>query len=215
MAKRFTDTDKWRKSFFKSLTSDYKLLWLYITDDCNHAGLWFVDLEVASLRIGADYNYQDCIDNFQDKVVEISNDMWFIPSFLEFQYGSKLSKKNNVYVSIEKVLNKYNLHKYLTIEITEEGETPSALRNRISKKVRESIFLNDNLTCQYCQSKKEVSELVVDHIIPIKKGGDNRDLNLTTACVRCNSHKSDIMPDVFIKRDLEFLNPTIKIKIQT
>ena len=37
MAKRFTDTDKWKKGFYKKITNlKYKLLWLYILDDCNH-----------------------------------------------------------------------------------------------------------------------------------------------------------------------------------
>ena len=35
MAKRFTDTDKWKKGFIKRLPAKYKLLWLYILDDCN------------------------------------------------------------------------------------------------------------------------------------------------------------------------------------
>ena len=43
MAKRFTDTDKWKKGFMKSLSTKYKLLWLYIVDDCNHAGIKGVD----------------------------------------------------------------------------------------------------------------------------------------------------------------------------
>ena len=47
MAKRFTDTDKWKKGFIRNLPAKYKLLWLYILDDCNHAGVWETDFEVA------------------------------------------------------------------------------------------------------------------------------------------------------------------------
>ena len=54
MAKRFTDTDKWKKTLLKSMPSEYKLLWLYICDDCDHAGIWHVDIQIASLRIGED-----------------------------------------------------------------------------------------------------------------------------------------------------------------
>ena len=56
MAKRFTDTDKWKKGFIRNLPSKYKLLWLYILDDCNHAGIWDTDFEVASIRIGSKIN---------------------------------------------------------------------------------------------------------------------------------------------------------------
>ena len=52
MAKRFTDTEKWKKPFIRGLQGAYKLLWLYICDDCDHAGIWQVDIEVAQIRIG-------------------------------------------------------------------------------------------------------------------------------------------------------------------
>ena len=38
MAKRMTDTDKWKKGFIRSLPSKYKLFWLYILDDCDPFG---------------------------------------------------------------------------------------------------------------------------------------------------------------------------------
>ena len=47
MAKRFTDTDKWKKGFIRNLPTKYKLLWLYILDDCNHAGVWETDFAVV------------------------------------------------------------------------------------------------------------------------------------------------------------------------
>ena len=59
MAKRFTDTDKWKKGFIKNLPAKYKLLWLYILDDCNHAGIWDTDFEVASIRIGRKINEKE------------------------------------------------------------------------------------------------------------------------------------------------------------
>ena len=52
MAKRMTDTDKWKKRFIRELKPKHKLLWLYILDDCNHAGIWEIDLDVASIRVG-------------------------------------------------------------------------------------------------------------------------------------------------------------------
>ncbi len=32
----------------------YKLLWDFICHDCDHAGIWHVDFEIASLYIGSD-----------------------------------------------------------------------------------------------------------------------------------------------------------------
>ena len=53
MAKRMTDSDKWKKGFIRGLAPKYKLFWLYILDDCTHAGIWETDFEVASIRIGS------------------------------------------------------------------------------------------------------------------------------------------------------------------
>ena len=44
MAKRFNDTDIWKKQrWFRKLKPDYKLAFYYIKDQCNHAGIWEVD----------------------------------------------------------------------------------------------------------------------------------------------------------------------------
>jgi hypothetical protein len=212
MAKRFTDTEKWKKAFIKKLSPELKLLWFYILDDCDISGLWQVDIEVASIRIGIPIDINKAINEFEENIIIIDNgEKWFIPSFLEFQYGSHLSKTNNVFRSIEKILNKYDLYQYLNIEITESGTTISSYRNRISQLVRDKVYLQDEFTCQYCSQQKTKNELVVDHFIPLKKGGDNSDENLICACTRCNGYKSDILPDIFIEKDFDFLKPTDKI----
>lgn len=111
MAKRFTDTDKWKKPLLKSLPPEYKLLWFYITDDCDHAGIWNVDLEIASLRIGFDFTEPKCLEVFKDKITVFDNGTkWFLPSFIEFQYG-ELKPNNKVHQSVIKQLEKYDLIK--------------------------------------------------------------------------------------------------------
>ena len=110
MAKRFTDTEKWKKPFIKNLKCCYKLLWLYICDDCDHAGVWQVDIDVARLRIGEEINEQDAIKFFEDKIQPFDNGTkWFIPSFIEFQYPSGLSDQNRAHVGILKTIQKYQL----------------------------------------------------------------------------------------------------------
>ena len=52
MSKRFTDTEKWNKKFVRSLRPEYKLLWMFILDECNTAGIWDVDIEVAEIKTG-------------------------------------------------------------------------------------------------------------------------------------------------------------------
>ena len=108
MAKRFTDTEKWKKPFIRGLQAPYKLLWLYICDDCDHAGIWQVDIEVAQIRVGEKLDEQQALKFFGDKIVPIENGTkWFIPSFVEFQYPSGLSANNKAHVGIIKILEKY------------------------------------------------------------------------------------------------------------
>lgn len=109
MPKRFTDTDKWKKPFLKTLPLQYKLLWFYITDDCDHAGIWNVDLEVASFRIGHQFKIEEAQKIFAGKIVSFDNNSkWFLPSFIEFQYG-ELNEKNRAHESVLRQLKKYGL----------------------------------------------------------------------------------------------------------
>jgi hypothetical protein len=109
MAKRFTDTDKWKKPFLRGLDGAYKLLWFYILDDCDMAGIWQVDFEVARIRTGMDINYDAAIRLFGDRIKQIDKFKWFIPDFISFQYG-KLSENNRMHLSVIQILKKHNLY---------------------------------------------------------------------------------------------------------
>ena len=106
MAKRFTDNGKWKKRFFKTLSPKYKLLWIYILDDCDHAGIWEVDMEVAQLRIGEPLEEQKALELFKGNLVVIKGgDKWFIPDFITFQYG-ELNPNSRVHKSVLDLLEK-------------------------------------------------------------------------------------------------------------
>lgn len=119
MGKRFTDTEKWKKPFIRGLQGAYKLLWFYICDDCDHSGIWQVDIDVAEIRIGEKIDKKIALKNFGEKIIELDNgSKWFIPSFIEFQYPSGLSRNNKAHGGIIKNLEKYSLlNENLEIEI--------------------------------------------------------------------------------------------------
>lgn len=109
MPKRFTDTEKWKKPFLRNLKAPYKLLWFYILDECDHAGIWQVDFDVARLKIGERINEQEAIKSLGDKVVLIDGgEKWFIPSFIDFQYG-KLAENNRAHTKAILALRKHGL----------------------------------------------------------------------------------------------------------
>ena len=66
-----------------------------------------------------------------------------------------------------------------------------ALKNFIKQSehpnfTRFNVFLRDKFTCQYCESKKD---LTFDHLLPKSKGGVTDWENVITACSICNVRK--------------------------
>lgn len=118
MAKRFTDTNKYKKPFIRSLKGPYKLLWDYLYLECNHAGIWIVDFDIAQIYLGADMPVSKeealrCFNADETRIIEIDGGKkWFIKSFIEFQYGF-LDPRNRVHNSVLLELQKQNVNKDL------------------------------------------------------------------------------------------------------
>ena len=88
MAKRYSDSDKFKKPFLKSLPGAYKLLWDYLCLDCDNAGIWIKDFDVAQMRIGSDMkvNESDAVKFFKDRIIVFDNGhKWYVKTFVEFQ----------------------------------------------------------------------------------------------------------------------------------
>ena len=148
MAKRMTDTDKWKKRFIRELKPKHKLLWLYILDDCNHAGIWEIDLDVASIRVGEAVGYKD-LDVFGNKIIMFdNNEKCFIPDFIDFQYG-ELNPNSNVHKSVILLLSRYNLEGYMKGTQTPPEPIIDKTAKRFKKPTVEDVSL-------YCQSRNNL-----------------------------------------------------------
>jgi len=113
MSKRLTDTDKWKKNFIKGLPVEYKLFWLYLLDEVDHAGIWHIEMDMAELRLGTKLSKEKAQGLFSEKVVVFDNgNKWFLPDFIKFQYG-ELNEKSKVHAAVFKILKKYNLLAHL------------------------------------------------------------------------------------------------------
>ena len=105
-----TDSDKWKKGFIRGLAPKYKLFWLYILDDCTHAGIWETDFEVASIRIGSKITEAEATRVMASHIVIFDGgNKWFIPSFIDFQYVT-LNENSRVHHSVIKALDKYDVY---------------------------------------------------------------------------------------------------------
>jgi len=59
------------------------------------------------------------------------------------------------------------------------------------KENRYKIFERDGYKCHYCKKQLTRFSATLDHIEPVSKGGDNSFNNLITACLHCNSKRTN------------------------
>lgn len=85
--KRFTETTKWNDPWFQDLKPELKLLWLYICDNCDCAGIWQVNMRLAEFSLGCSYPNLTLRDAFGDRVRDIGGGKIWICKFCGFQYG--------------------------------------------------------------------------------------------------------------------------------
>lgn len=139
MAKRFTETTKWRDKWFLSLEPSYKLAWLFICDECDHAGIVEVVEPLANMQIGFQVDWDGFFEVCQYRTVKIEDGKWWVKAFCDFQYGT-LNPDNRVHRSVLKRLDSMGLTRGL--------EAPSkALRTRTktrTDKKKETVSVNDD-----------------------------------------------------------------------
>ena len=67
---------------------------------------------------------------------------------------------------------------------------------RLLRPNRRNLLLRDDNTCQYCGHVGASSELTVDHVVPVSRGGSpDRWENVVIACKRCNWRKANHRPE--------------------
>lgn len=169
MAKRFTDSSKYKKPFFRKLSPAYKLFWDYLYHECDHAGFWIVDFDMAQLMIDkresiVTYNYKDTLEALnkdETKIIPIKDgEKWFIPSFIEFQYG-QLNPKNRVHKSVIQVLKKNDIDfGKLTINDKEYINEPNLVEVKKFSDLDQSTFYNVRKLKNIYLADKELVKLV-------------------------------------------------------
>lgn len=91
-------------------------------------------------------------------------------------------------------------------------------RKKFSKAFRERIFERDNYECQRCFTNliDKPNERVIDHKIPLSKGGSNTKANLWLLCDSCDKRKKDVveedLAEEYIKGRLNYLKSKNKLK---
>lgn len=108
MAKRFTDTDKWRDEWWGSLSNDYRMIWLYLVDSCSPAGIWKKDFRGMSFNCNVQVTEEMIKETFSSRLID-RNNFFFILKFLRFQYPKGLNSNKPAIVSVRRELALNNL----------------------------------------------------------------------------------------------------------
>jgi len=160
MAKRFIDTKIWDKAWFRKLTPKNKLIWIYLLTRCDHAGIWDADWEAAEFFIGEWVSYDELPLEITTKMKHIKGEyQYFIPSFVEFQYG-ELRENSKPHMSVIKRLTEKNLLKGMErVTITLKDKDKDKVKD---KEKREKEFIKK---CKAVYKNHDVSDVMLVHFI--------------------------------------------------
>lgn len=145
MAKRFTDTEKWKKRWFRELSPKMKCAWSYLCDMCDHAGIWEEDFDLMKTFIGCEVTAEEIEKTFPGRIMRLKNagemysGKWLIVGFISFQY-KELKSTNKVHISVRDriasvapQLNADELAKYPNVTLIKPLPSPSLTPSEISQ----------------------------------------------------------------------------------
>lgn len=93
------DTSFFRKQSVRAMKAPYKALFIYLLCECDHAGIWDVEMDVAEARLGMKLDQEKAVSELGGAVVEVAPGKWYLVDFVEFQYGA-LNPLNRVHASV-------------------------------------------------------------------------------------------------------------------
>jgi hypothetical protein len=105
MAQRFTDSNKWLDNWFSNLPNDYKLVWLYLLDTCDNAGIFQINIRLLNFNCSTNITEDELLEVFKGRITKFDTDKCIINKFCIFQYGTDfLNSKNKAVLSAIKKL---------------------------------------------------------------------------------------------------------------
>ena len=157
--KRFTETTKWEDPWFRKLSCKHKSLWLYLCDKCDNAGVWKIDLELASFQIGEGITRKDMENiNLEKERIIIKENLVIVKEFIPFQIGDlKKDKLTNLQKNCLILLDNY-VKKGIYVTGSLPVSYPIATRKlRVTSKGKGKgkgdNILNNNINVGYIEKK--------------------------------------------------------------
>lgn len=108
MAKRLTDSNKWNDNWYSNLPIDIKLVWNYLLDTCDHAGVYKVNLKLLRFQTDCDKTETAILEYLKGRIY-IKGDKWFIPKFITFQYQNFFTSNTPAIKSARELLISHSI----------------------------------------------------------------------------------------------------------
>lgn len=91
----------------------------------------------------------------------------------------------------------------ISASMVKRDKNGKIVRRSYSDDVKRLLYLNSSGRCELCGRKILLSEMSIDHRIPLSQGGLDEVENLQSTCIVCNKFKSNILPETFLGRVTE------------
>ena len=119
MSKRFIDTGLFNDSWFMDLSMSAKILWVYLITQCDHAGI--IEINNKLLKTQTDIkNFETVSKELGNRLVRLTEQYYFVPKFLKFQYPDFPKSTVKQQLSAIKRLREFNLIDESTLTLKEE-----------------------------------------------------------------------------------------------
>lgn len=107
MAKRFTDTDKWKDGWFIELSTNAKVLFIFLCDNCDIAGFYERSDKFMTFFLNMSLVELDNATTEIKKSVIYKSKVYFVKKFIYHQRNLPLNTNNNCHRGIIEKLIKY------------------------------------------------------------------------------------------------------------
>lgn len=165
MAKRLTDTDKWKDEWYSNLSNDYKIIWQWLLDNCDHAGICKKNMRLLNFMCNTSVKEEEIIEVMEGRVVSVK-DNWFIPNFLKFQYKTLTSKKPVIVSVVNRLLetNCYTMipksfgNDYLIIKDKDKDKDIVNDKDIDEKNTKQGKKSNSDFANQYRETRTQIEK---------------------------------------------------------
>ena len=145
MAKRFMDNSIFEKQWFRELPVRLKIVWFYLINKCDHAGILNdLDVGLLSYQIGDNYTIDEILEAFNDNIEQIGDNKFYLTKFCKFQYG-ELNPNVKVHKSVIKLLDKHNIeldNPLVSVKDKDKdkGKDINTKKEEFAKRVEKEVF---------------------------------------------------------------------------